>query len=298
MPYLRPIEIIQNQAGTASLVVDDEATSATATLEKITGSTVATLSASVDSYSATVATVTDDAAVVSSSSSSVSAGDPLLHVPASGVASRLWISSYTSPTAIVFESPPLAGFAIGDAIKGCKITAPIPASATAELGVGYRVRWVITYADSSVRSYDQRCYIARAHFPATPTISDVARFVAANYPAEFELQGGEKLRRVAYSAQDKVRNELLGRGRHAHLTGADSSTFSEAGLLALQSVLLMEGFFHADVDRVAYADSLNKRFFGSIMTGLRSLSHYDANADGVITDSEHAKFGGIPAVRY
>ena len=60
----------------------------------------------------------------------------------------------------------------------------------------------------------------------------------------------------------------------------------------------MEGFFHADVDRVAYADSLNKRFFGSIMTGLRSLSHYDANADGVITDSEHAKFGGIPAVRY
>ncbi len=298
MPYLRPIEVIQGQAGSASVIVDEEAASAVVTLEKLSGETVATLSATVDTYSATIDTVTSDQAVVSSSGSALVAGDPLLHVPASGVPSRLWISTYTSPSTITFEAPPVSSFAASDAIKGCKITAPIPSSATADLGVNYRIRWVITYASGAVNSYDQRLYVVRSGFPATPSITDTGRFVAANWPSEYELQGGERLRRVCFAAQDKLRNELLGRGRYAHLTGADSSTFAEAGLLALQSVLLMEGFFHADTDRVAYGESLNKRFFGAVMTGLRALSFYDKDGDGTISDSEKIKWGGIPAVRY
>lgn len=298
MAYLRPIEVIQDQAGSASIIVDEAATSATATLEKLSGSTVETLTATVDTYSATIATVTSDSAIVSSSSDSVTAGDPLLHIPGSGVASRLWIRGYTSPNAITFDAPPVSSFATGDTIKGCKISATVPSSATTDLGVNYRIRWVITYSGGEVRSYDQRLYVVRSGFPATPSVTDTGRFVAANFPSEYELQGGEKLRRIAFAAQDKLRNELLGRGRYAHLTGADSSTFAEAGLLALQSVLLMEGFFHADTDRVSYSESLNKRFFGAVMSGLRSLSHYDNDGDGVISSGESTKWGGIPAVRY
>ena len=297
MPYLRPTEVVKGQAGSVEIIAEQDVTSATAEFEKLTGDAVATLTATVDSYTATISSVTDDAAVVSSSSAALIAGDPLLHIPASGVDSRLWIKTYTSPTAITFETPPVNSFAIGDTIKGCKISATIPSTATGTLGVNYRIRWVITYADETVRSYDQRIYVVRSGFPPTPSITDTGRFVAANFPSEYELQGGEKLRRIAYAAQDKLRNELLGQGRYAHLTGADSSTFAEAGLLALQSVLLMEGFFHSDTDRVAYSDSLNKRFFGSVMTGLRSLTHYDTDADGNLSENERRRWGGIPAVR-
>ncbi len=298
MPYLRPIEVIQDQTGSASIVVDESAASAVATLEKLSGSTVATLSATVDTYSETVLIVNSDSDITVSSSVPVVAGDPLLHIPASGVPSRLWIRQYIAHANIIFEASPVSSFSAGDTIKGCKITASIPSSATSELGVNYRIRWVITYSSGEVRSYDQRCYVVRSGFPPTPSVTDTSRFVQANFPSEYELQGGEKLRRIAYAAQDKLRNELLGRGRYAHLTGADSSTFAEAGLLALQSVLLMEGFFHADTDRVSYSESLNKRFFGAVMSGLRSLSHYDSDGDGVISAGESTKWGGIPAVRY
>lgn len=297
MPYLRPVEVLQSNDGTAEFVADAAVSSVVCTLERLSGDIVATLSTVIDSYAATVDAVTTDEAVTSSSSSTLYAGDPLIHVPLSGVTSRLWIKLYT-PTRITFEAAPPTSFAIGDALKGCKITATIPASASADLGVNYRLRWVVTYSDSSVKSYDQKCYVVRSGFPATPSITDTARFISANYPSEYELQGGERLRRVAFSAQDKLRNELLGRGRYAHLTGADSSTFAEAGLLALQSVLLMEGFFHADTDRVTYSDSLNKRFFGAVMSGLRSLTHYDADGDGVLSASEKNRWGGIPARRY
>jgi len=298
VPYLRPIEVIQDQEGSASIVADEYVTSATATLEKLSGSTVATLSAITDTYSATIASVASDLSVVSSSAVTRASGDPLLHIPTNGVPSRVWVSSYSSPSTLGFESPPISAFSGGDTLRGCLTTATIPSSATSDLGVNYRVRWVLTYSGGEVKSYDQRLYVVRSGFPATPSVTDTGRFIAANFPSEYELQGGEKLRRIAFAAQDKLRNELLGRGRYAHLTGADSSTFAEAGLLALQSVLLMEGFFHADTDRTSYAESLNKRFFGSVMSGLRSLSHYDADGDGVISAGESTKWGGIPAVRY
>jgi hypothetical protein len=307
VPYLRPIEIVQGQTAFAEFVLDYETTLSasdfTVTFERLSGETLATLSVTVDSYSTTVASVTNDSTVVAASSASRVSGEPVLHVPVDGVPSRLWVSSYSnlgSTAALGFESSPVSPFATGDALKGCLARAEVPSSLTADLGVNYRIRWVITEASaaSTVRSIDQRVYVVRSGFPPTPSISDAARFVQANYPSEYEIQGGEKLRRVTFAAQDKLRNELMGRGRYAHLTGADSSTFAEAGLIALQSTLLMEGYFHADIDRVQYADSLNKRFFGSVMTGLRSLQYYDANADGIIADSEKVKFGGIPANRY
>ena len=295
--WVRPVEITQNQPGTASIVLSRAASVVTATLENVDGSNSTSLSTTPEAVTFAVVGVSssDPTECTLLSSSTLLSGEAVLHVSQSGPSTALYVATVSGAT-VNFEAPPAQPLQPGDTLKSLEVVATIPSGATGTLGTDYRIIWTVTYSDGSIESYDQPVYICKVIFREAPSLGDAARYISIRFPSSAAGFVGERLRYAVHRAQDMVRAGILETGRYAHLTG-NSGAFHEAGLIALKMALIDEGLYDRNINVVEYTEQLRKSLHGAINQANKTLN-YDSDGSGTVEPSEYQTLGAIPIRRY
>jgi len=295
--WVRPVEIVQSQPGSASIVLDRAASTVTAVFENLSGSntTSLTVTRQTQAFFIIGVSATDPTECTLTSSSGLVSGEAVAHVPQSGPLTRLYCATVAGAV-VNFEAPPAQPFGAGDTLNSLDVAATIPSGATGTLGTDYRVLWTVTYTDGEIESYDQPVYVCKVKFRPSPSLSDAARYIAIRFPSSSGSFVGERLRYAVNRAQDMVRGAVLETGRYAHLSG-NSGAFNEAGLVALKITLIDEGIYDRNVNVVEYTDQLRKALHGAISQANKQLN-YDADGSGTVEASEYQQLGAIPIRRY
>jgi hypothetical protein len=287
--------ILEQRASTIELVPPVRPQTATCVFKSPDGSTLATITATVDNTSRTVASVsgldvTLDGNLVAGRHYWWTSGDD-------GAGGSLVRCAQSDANVVRFVSPP-AGSAIkaGDTISGARMTALVPSDATATRARRHRAEWTITPTSGDVTLVQQEIHVCRTLFRAAVLPDEAARFVAFAFPsAGWDRPYGYWLD-VAERASRRITRALGKAERFEDLIG-DYNVFVEAGQCALRIELALEGLLSPGYDLTRYVREQGELLDIEVQTAL-SNCWYDENEDGAVDeDAEVSGFMSFELVR-
>lgn len=186
---------------------------------------------------------------------------------------------------------------VGDLLKGARLTATIPDTATTTRGEDYSLEWTVTGADGVVRIYQQPAHVCRTLYrdPVSPT--SAAEYVADAFPNHYVGRSWGYWRRLSARANARVWRRVRKDGRWPHLLGGDDA-FVDAGEIALELELAKQNIcspsiVDIDAHKTALRDQLKEEVDDAI-----SGQRYDEDDDGVTDPGEEGPISNfIAAVR-
>lgn len=203
---------------------------------------------------------------------------------------------YAASTAHLEAPPPGNSVLTGDAIKGARITATIPSTATGERGLNYRAEWTVAGADGVVRVYQQAIHIVRCLFDPAVSADAASRYLSGAFPSMHVDRPWGYFVELARRASARVERKILAGHRYQHLVG-DSAVFGDAGIVALRIELALEGLVPPAYDPTMYAKKTDEELSSAVQEAVASC-WYDENDDGVADlETERPGLYSIEAVR-
>ena len=276
------IDIRQNQTRDLSIVTDGSWTSATCEVLGPDGTALSTPSATLDSTSTTVASVTSSYQVGLTSAAGFQVGR-WYKITTDGVTS-IFKAIRLSGTDLTI-SPALAITPeVGDTIAGIVVTMTVPAAATVDLDTGYQV--IITEGTKEERvvyNVVRRMFIdaVRSHH---------VRQLVVNFWPSYEISELE-YEDLADAVQDEMRDELMSTGRYPYIY-ADPNLFKTLGLTVARRLLaIRHSLYPPDAeDRQMYLEDLERERSRYLARLIGSISAADADDDGDIDEDTNAVF--------
>lgn len=288
--------ILEDRATAIEFVPPHRPTSATVVFKSADGTTLASPTVTPDATNTTLGTVT---------SSTVAA------INAAVVPRRQywWVSSeagaheslvrcarYAAGVMTLEAPPPGNALTSGDAIKGARLVATIPDTATVERGLNFRAEWTVTCADSVVRIYQQAVHVVRCLFDDAVSVDAASRYLANAFPAMHVDRPFGYFAELARRASARVERKLLASHRYQHLVG-DSGVFADAGLVALRIELAHEGLIPPAYDLASYVAKAEDEDLPKAINEALASCWYDEDDDGVASELEKPGIFTITAVR-
>lgn len=290
------VELLEDAAATVEFYPSVKPASATLTLRKPGGSSVATPVVTVDTYSQSVSSVTDQTTLVVASASGLAVGRSYWWTSGTsgGHGGPVRVSEIDG-TAVTLESPPPGVLASGDTLTGLRCTAPLTATHTATRGLHYRLEWTVTDAAGATHDYRQAAHVVRVRFHEPISAAEVARYVSRMHPGAAVSADHGYYAELADRASTRVRRRLEASGRYPHLVG-EPDALRDAGLVSLRLELSMEGLIPAGMDPQTYADAQEKELDRQVELAVAGLWH-DSDDDGAVDVRETQHRGSIGLVR-
>lgn len=291
------VYILEDRSTIIEFVPPQRPASATLAFLDAGGVTLASPTPTVDPTNTTVgATITSstvfavDAAVVPGRQYWLVASESGAHE------SLVRVARYVGGVAHLEAPPPGNNVVDNDLIKGARITATIPSSATGTRALNCRAEWTVTGADGIVRVYQQAIHIVRCLFDPALSPDAASRYLAGAFPHMHVDRPYGYFAELARRASSRVERKLLAGHRYQHLVG-DSGAFADAGLVALRIELAQEGLVPPGYDPIGYARATDEELSNAIQEAVASC-WYDADDDGVVNaDTERPGLYSIRAVR-
>lgn len=249
--------------------------------------------ASVDTLQRTITAVDDDdpsLVTVSGATGSFADGRRYWWLSSSGGGAEdiVRLSEQTTATTVAFDDPPPAGFAPSDTLRGARITATIPSTATGTRDLNYRVQWTVTGADGIVRIYTQLAHVVATQYRAAVSATDARAYVAEMWTDQVSNKRRGFFLGLAERASERVWKRIRTSGRFQHLLG-DPGDFAAAGRIALDIELMAHQLIPpAVIDRVQYRADLERQLQHEIDEVLGSRPYDDAD-DGDLTDGPDSR---------
>lgn len=280
--------LLEDRSTVVEFYPPERPASATLAFLSPSGTSLATPAVTLDTLQRTISVVDDeDPALVSVTGSTGSPveGRRYWFVPATtGVAEDMVRLSEIVDGQLAFDDPPPGGFAINDTLRGARLTATIPSTATGARGVNFRLVWTVTGADSVVRVYQQLAHVVATQYRAAVSASQARAHVASMWPDQALRYRRGWFLDIAERASERVWRRIRTAGRFQHLLG-DANDFAAAGRYALDVELLAAQLVPATViDRQDYLRSLEHAMQREIDDVLGSRP-YDERDTGDLSDT-------------
>lgn len=188
---------------------------------------------------------------------------------------------------------------VGDLIRGARMTATIPSTATTDKAENYLLEWTVTGADSIVYVYQTVAHVARTLYQVAVTPGQARAWVTDAYPAHASGRSYGYFRRLAARASERVWKRLKKGGHLAHLINSSGATsiFEAAGEVAVRRELLTEFIVPPTVlDSNTYREQLDAELDREIADALGGTV-YDADDSGSVDEGEAINVVSIPLRR-
>lgn len=248
---------------------------------------ISSTAATVDTFAATIATVTDAETIeIESVTGTAYAGRKYWWVSADGQESMFLLGQKDS-TSLMLEWPVArATPEVGDTLDGARITATLSTTATANRGENYLIEWTTTNADSTVTVERQVAHVVRAEGRPAVDAGFAKACVSVWWPDLVRSRGFGFFAELAERASERVWRRLRRTGRFLHLLW-DASDFDAAGRVALQLELAHDGYIPGGViDRGAHIESLENVLNREVDDVVSSRPYDEDDSGGVDADTE------------
>ena len=239
------------------------------------GTSAATPTATLDSVSTTLATVTNAFTMTLTSAASVEAGKSYEITDAAFGSVIAQVGSLDG-VAIVLTDPLPAVPTAGATFKGVEIDVSVPAAQTATLGMNWRV----VIEDIYGRQLSHWFNVVRQVFPAAIGEAGVRRLIAHGYTSSGILRQPELLRDIAAEASQMVRDRLRELTSWPSLVG-DPACLDEVGRVAARVVLFNDfALVPPGRDPEEYSSFIHDEFQRRCAGLVHRLGGYDTDDDG------------------
>lgn len=280
--------LAEDRAATVEYYSPRRPTSATYRFLDSVGTVIVTsTAATVDSFAATIATVTDSETItVSSVTGTAVAGRRYWWVSADGQESMFLLGQKDSTT-YKLEWPVTRSLPeVNDTLAGARITATLSTTATANRGENFVIEWTTTHADSTVHVERQIAHVVRAQARPAVDAGFAKACLSTWWPDLVRKRGHGYFLDLAERASDRVWRRLRRTGRYLHLLW-DGSDFDAAGRVALQIELAHDGLIPGGVvDRGAHIDQLEAVLNREVEDVVSSRPYDEDDSGGVDADTE------------
>lgn len=170
---------------------------------------------------------------------------------------------------------------VGAAVAKIRMTATISAPGIAQLSTDCRLEWV--FSDGSISDYHtEGVSIVRWPWVSPVSADDVRDHLAEVYSDD--SRSDAFCAAIADRASDKIAQALRSSGRRAHLF-PDPAILTDPTWQAVRLLLAEQGYV-PEGDATAFAREMRFALQDSLATVVKSLSGYDADGDGAISDDE------------
>lgn len=183
------------------------------------------------------------------------------------------------------QAPPSLTPKVNDLLRGARLTATIPSTATTKRDRNYRVEWTVTCADGVVRIYTSIGHVVRTLYEPACTPTRVRDFLARTWPdLTVNWTYGDYLA-MSDRASSRVWRKVRGSGRFQDLLG-DPNDFAAAGDVALAIELAKDGYLPPSViDRSQHMERLEYELQRELDDAMSSRP-YDSDDTNDVSDSE------------
>ena len=273
----------QNQSASVELFPPKRPVSSTLTFVSSSGVLLSSPVVTLDPVDRAIVSVGEFSFTVAAGPGTVSAGQKYwLTNPADGAGS--FMCSSVVGTTVSYEDLPSTTPSTTGKLYGGRLTATIPASALAQLGQWYQLRWLVTMHDGQVVSYLEPACVCRTVFspPMTPEVA--ARHAGYAFPGVASTRRQEYWAGVADRASRRVIQRILASGRMPQLVG-DQSLLEDAGMAALRIELARDGLIPPGFDGTTFLDRMEQELKDQLEFSLSGTWH-DSNEDGKVDIAE------------
>jgi len=270
------------------------------------GVTSAPASCTVSVYNSANSLIVSGAATVDSVSTTVSSysAPQIVVASASGIGRRRYlltssvygsteveVDSVVSTTLTLTDPPPFTP-ASGNTFLGLRIYYTLSSTYTATRGMGYRVEWAVTFADSTVRRYQTLFNVVYTPFESAVTLRTLDEFLRDNYPSEAGRFTAAELRQLASDASEHVAMYIRSTGRYPSLMGESDVFRRHAGMYAIQYVLAGKRMIPAGTPESPddYRRRVDRDLREAIDRVIQSLEWYDGDDDRAVGAGESGPF--------
>lgn len=276
----------QNESASVHFVPPRRAVSATLAFKSPAGVLISSPSVTLDAVSRTLASVADFSFVVSSGAGTLAPNVPYW-LGVSGKGEELIMLSSVVGTTCAYSDRPAVTPEASATLKGARLSATIPDTATATLDQYYQLAWTVTFADGGIETFLESACVCRRVFLPPMTPSEAARHASYAFPNVSATRPAQYWQQVSERANARVEKRILASGRFPHLVG-DQSLLRDAGFVALRIELARDGMIPAGFDGVQFLQTMEAEFKMELDLALSS-NWNDRNDDGAV---ETAEFNG------
>lgn len=187
---------------------------------------------------------------------------------------------------------------VGDLLRGARLTATIPSTATATKATDYVLEWSVTGADSIVYVYQETAHVCRTLYRVAVDVAQARAYVTDAFPAHATGRSHGYFRRLAERASERVWKRLKRGGHLAQLirSSGSFSIFEAAGEVALRRELLREHIVPPDASLATYREDLDAELDREIEDALGGTV-YDEDDSGSADSAEQVQAWSIPIGR-
>lgn len=271
--------------------------SATLAFLSPSGSTISSPSVALDTFDRTISSVADFSFVVAAGAGTPVAGRSYWVVPTGEEAFLVTISRVAGST-LTYDDLPAGTITVGDTIVGADLIATILTAAVATVGLHNQLRWKVTHADSTERTYLESAAICRTVFNVPVTAAVCAAHVGSRFPgvvSPTNLNSASQWIEIAARASRRVETHIIASGKMPHLIG-DQSLLEDAGFTSLQLELANRGLVPTGFDPAAFVANMKEDLDKQLEFALSSI-WYDLNQDGAVNTGEVRSPKSIRLVR-
>lgn len=291
--------VLEDVAATAEFYPPVRPSSVTCALYDSGGTLIgASLTTSVDTFAATIATVTDSTTFTAT----VSAGTPRIgrrywYVSANTYAHESLVRlGELASTSWQLEAPPATSSVVAtDMLKGARCTASLTTTHTATRGTNFRLEWTVTDAGGTVSKWTQIVHVVKQFFRDPVLPDEAARYLSVAFPGRATAANAGYFREVGERSSARVWRKLWATQRWPWLVG-DQEAFRDCGTVALRIELSLDGLVPPGFDPSQYRrqqeDELDRQFQEAI-----AQLWIDSGDDGGVTAEEPAKRFNVSMVR-
>lgn len=186
-----------------------------------------------------------------------------------------------------------------DLLRGARLTATIPSSATGSRAENCLLEWTVTGADGVVSAYQDVAHVCRTLYRVAVDAAQSRAFVTDAYPAHASGRSFGYFRRIAARASERVWKALRSGGHLQHLINSSGSftIFEAAGEVALRRELLREHIVPPTVlDTNTYRQDLETELKDEVAKAVANTV-YDADDSGSVEAGEQVAVMSIPLRR-
>lgn len=280
-----------NQDSVVTLVPPRRPASATLAVVSAAGTTLSSPAVSLDSFSRTVASVSDFSLVVNAGAGTAVAGRRYWVTGNTGGTFQLRVSDVDGTT-LSWNSMPGGTVEAGNTVSGAVLTATVPASVLTVVGTYYQLRWTVTFADGSIQTYLEQAAVCRTVFNPPVTAEAAARHAGFAFPGVAQSRPVEYWDGIAQRASARVERRILASGRFPHLVG-DQDMLEDAGFTSLRIELARDGLVPAGFDPSGFVAQMEDELKMQLEYALAS-NWQDSSQSGTVDVTE---MGGPKSIR-
>lgn len=280
MKYLQ-----KDQDNVLSFIPDARPSSATFDFVYSSGGIVASPTATLDSLSRTISSVADFSFVYDNGSGTGTFTPGKKYWIVTGEEQPFLIQvSKVDGTTIYYEDKPSGAIIATSTVVGAEFTTTVLATNTSIVGLNYQLRWKVTFADSTIRTFLETAAVCRTVFNPPMTAAIAARHVGYAFPSIALNRPSDYWVDIASRASRRVETRIISSGKLPHLLG-DQSLLEDAGFTSLRIELARDGLIPSGFEASSFMATAEEDLKKQLEFALSNVWH-DASESGSVDESE------------